>query len=233
MMYTCRMKLLPFVALAPILLAAPAWADEAPESLSKDMRAYYAGEARSAYVVLGLGAASIGSGAALVTRDGDFARGLGWPLLTLGALETIGAIFYALQVRGELAHVERSMARDPAVFRREELSHIHGTTSRFVFYRLAELGLSLGGAALAAYGFASDEDLWKGAGIGLAGVGLPFLLIDTINQGRAARYEGELRRFEAPVARRPTELDGGTRAAGGWVGGPPSTPCQVSFGGVF
>lgn len=64
---------------------------------------------------------------------------MGWPLLTLGGLETLAAIFYAVQVGGEIDHYESALAADLAVFRREELAHIHGTTSRFLFYRLAEV----------------------------------------------------------------------------------------------
>ncbi len=76
---------------------------------------------------------------------------MGWPLLTLGGLETLAAIFYAVQVGGEIDHYESALAADLAVFRREELAHIQGTTSRFLFYRLAEVTLALGGAGVSTY----------------------------------------------------------------------------------
>jgi hypothetical protein len=206
-MYTCPMrKALPFLlGLGIALTNSLASADgERPSSdaISRDLHAYYGGERTSAYVVAVLGALSVGGGVALVTRDSDFARGLGWPLLVLGALEGIGAVIYAFQVGGEIHHYETVLDRDPSAYRRDELAHIHGTSTRFVFYRLTELGLALGGIAAPSYGFAANVDTWKGIGIGVTSIALPFLLIDTINNGRATHYEGQLRSFDPVVPER-------------------------------
>jgi hypothetical protein len=176
-------------------------ADEKPsrDVLSHDLESYYGGERASAYVVAVLGALSVGGGVALVTQSSDFARGLGWPLVVLGGLEGIGAVIYAFQVGGEIHHYEAALGRDPSAYRREELAHMHGTTSRFVFYRLTELGLALGGIAAASYGFAANADTWKGIGIGVAAMSLPFLVIDTVNNGRASHYQEQLRSFDPPL----------------------------------
>ena len=82
----------------------------------------------------------------------------------------------------------------------DELEHIDGTTSRFVFYRATELALTLGGAGIATYGFAADKDLWKGIGIGVTAIGLPFLIIDTINNTRAQRYQDQVSAFSPGVS---------------------------------
>ncbi|MGH7281019.1 MAG: hypothetical protein ACRELY_05810 [Polyangiaceae bacterium] len=166
-----------------------------------EMHDYYAGEARSAYVILGLGAASIAGGAALVTRDDDFARGFGWPLLVLGALESVGAAFYAFQVHGEIRHYEAAFAANPAGFRDEEITHMRGTTSRFVKYQATELGLFLGGAAVATYGYAANQNTWKGAGLAIATVAFPFLLIDEMNGDRAKEYLDTVERFDPHASR--------------------------------
>ena len=172
-------------------------ADEPP--VASSLGSYYGGERTSADLVMGIGAVSMGLGASLVTRDSDVARGAGWPLLTIGALEGIGAVFYAFQVDAEIAHYEGLLARDPVAYRRTELTHIHGTTSRFNLYRAIELGLALVGAGLATYGFVAQSDVYKGAGIGIAAEAIPFFIIDTFNQARAARYEAEVRRFTPTI----------------------------------
>jgi len=236
MMYTLRaMKLLarslPVLAFVVLLFA---WSrdaradDDAHADMTTGLRSYYGGERTSAYVVATLSVLSVGGGVALVTRDSDFARGLGWPLVALGAIEGIGAIVYAFQVGGEIRHYEASLDHDAAAYRSEELSHMHGTTSRFVFYRLAELGLALGGVGIAAYGFAANADAWKGAGIGVAAIALPFLVIDTVNDARATRYTEQVRGFApAPVHDVGPATVAPVPAALG------ATPLYLSLGGTF
>ncbi len=200
------------------------------EAISKDLHGYYAGERGSAYFVAALGAVAIGAGTALVTRDSDFARGLGWPLLTLGALEGIGAFIYAFQVGAEIRHYEASLDRDAAGYRREELAHIRGTSSRFVFYRLTELGLTLGGVAAASYGFAANADLWKGMGIGVVSLALPLLVLDTVNNARAGRYEDHVRAFEPNAAMADAQKHDRTAVVPAYAG---ATPFYISYGGRF
>jgi hypothetical protein len=113
-------------------------------------------------------------------------------------------------VGGEIDHYESLLARSPTDYRAQELDHIDGTTSRFVGYRLGELGLTLAGAGIAAYGFAADRDAWKGVGIGVGGMALPFLIIDTVNNARATRYRDRVRGFQPTVGVAPSP-------AGGWT----------------
>jgi hypothetical protein len=190
---------------------------EAPEvidstTIESDLHSYYGGERSSAYIAAGLGAASAGVGGVLVTRDSDFARGMGWPLLGLGAIELIGGIGYAISVNAEIDHYAELLHRDPVAFQREEVAHIRGTTSRFVFYRLTEFAFLAAGTGIAIYGFASDKDAWKGAGIGIAAFALPLVVIDTINDARAHRYLRDLEQM------RPTiQLGAGPQGIRGFV----------------
>lgn len=177
-------------------------------SIDADLRDYYGGERTSAYVVIGIGVPAAVAGGILAAQSTDFGRGLGWPMLTMGAIEAVGAVFYAVRVGDEIDHYESLLAKDPADYRAKELDHIDGTTSRFVGYRLGELGLTLAGVGIATYGFAANRDAWKGAGIGVGGMALPFLVIDTINNGRAQRYRARVQGFQPTVGVAPT--------AGGW-----------------
>jgi hypothetical protein len=189
--------------------------------IGDEMRGYYASEKTTAFIFVGVGSASaVGGGVLLATAphggSGDFARGLGGSLLGVGALEAAGAAFYALQVGAESAHYEETLARDPSSYKREELTHIHGTTSRFVAYRLSELGLALAGAGVATYGFVKNQDTWKGVGIGVAAEAITFFTLDSFGQARAKDYEDQVRRFEPQVG---VQVGGGARPWGMSVGG--------------
>jgi hypothetical protein len=172
------------------------------------MRGYYQSEETTAYTFVGVGAASAAAGGILLTRPGDLARGLGGSLLALGVLEAAGAAFYAFQVDAEVEHYSATLARDPSAFKREEATHIHGTTTRFFAYRLGELALAVGGAGVATYGFAKDQDLWKGVGIGVAAEALTFFVLDAFGQARARAYEDEVQRFQPTIA---VQVGGGDR----------------------
>jgi len=203
------------VVAVTLAAAATAWGTAAhADDVQGDLHGYYGGERVSAYVVGGMGAAAAAGGGYLVTRDSDFARGLGWPWLVMGGLETVGAVFYAFQVGGEIDHYGAVLARDPAAYRAEELDHLRGTSSRFVVYRSVELALTLGGAGVAAYGLAANRDAWKGAGLGVASLALPFFVIDTLNDGRASRYLDEVRRYQPVVGVQPAGGEAGER---GWT----------------
>jgi hypothetical protein len=169
-------------------------------AIDGDIVSYYDGEALSAYVILGFSVAYLGAGVPLVTLNSDFARGLGVPLLSLGVLEGIGGILYAVQTHAELVHYRAVLANDPEGFRKEELTHIEGTRSRFIYYRSVELALTLAGLGFGTYGFIANQDLYKGLGIGLFAIGLPFLIIDTINNSRLGRYYSRLQRFDPKLA---------------------------------
>jgi hypothetical protein len=195
-------------------LAAPAAADDGAAAVTRsavdaDLRGYYGGERVAAYVIGGLGAAGAGAGAYLVTRGDDLSRGLGWSWLSLGGLELLGAAFYSLQVGGEIDHYHSALVRDPAGYRAEEMDHIQGTESRFVYYRAIELGLTLAGAGMAGYGLAARRDVWIGTGLGVGSLALPLLVIDSFNDARARRYLDEVKRFQPAVGISPAATPGG------------------------
>ncbi|MBX3188514.1 MAG: hypothetical protein KF819_15975 [Labilithrix sp.] len=172
-------------------------------AIGEELHGYYVAERNTAFLFMGIGAASAGAGAVLATRDGDFARGLGWSLVAVGGLELLGAAFYAFQVDAEIDHYTGVLAKDPDAYKREESAHIHGTTSRFLYYRIGELVLAVAGTGLAIYGFAADEDVYKGVGLGIAVSALTFFILDGFGQSRAKRYEERVNRFDPSVAFSP------------------------------
>jgi hypothetical protein len=187
------------LALALGFFVGVAVAEEPPAgrtAMGDDILAYYGSERTTGILFAAVGVASAAAGGVLVTRSGDFERGLGWSMLSLGALEILGGAFYVLQVGGEIDHYTKALTTDPAAFKSEEAKHIHGTTSRFVSYRIGELVVAAGGIGAAAYGFASNRDAWKGAGIGVAAEALTLFALDAYGQTRATRYEEQVLRFD-------------------------------------
>jgi hypothetical protein len=184
-------------------------------AIDGDLRGYYDGERVAAYVIGGMGAAAAAGGGFLVTRGDDLARGLGWSWLVMGGLEAVGAVFYGFQVGSEIEHYRVALARDPSLYRSEEIDHLRGTSSRFVFYRAAELSLAVAGGAAATYGLTSHRGSVTGAGIGVASLAVPFFVIDSVNDARASGYLDEVRRFQPSVGVQPTLTEG--RAARGWL----------------
>jgi hypothetical protein len=178
------------------LFSRPAHADD----IRDDMHGYYGGERASAILFGSLGAASVAGGIVLVTRPEDLPRGFGVPLIAFGALEAIGGLYYALQVGGEIRHYDELYAKDRAAFRKEEIAHIHGTRSRFPFYLAMEATFLATGIGIAIGGFAANQDVLKGVGLGIASVWAPFLIIDCINNARAAWYASALEKFDPSVA---------------------------------
>ena len=184
---------------APAGPAAPG-APSSRASMAEDVTGYYRSERTTAFTFIGLGVVSAGVGTGLVATRGDFATGLGVAMISIGALEVLGSAFYAVQVGAELDHYSGVLARDPAQFKSEEAAHIHGTTSRFFWYRASELVLVVAGAGLATYGFVSDRDVWKGVGIGVAGEAATFFVLDAFGSARAVDYEDHVKRFDPSVA---------------------------------
>jgi hypothetical protein len=171
-------------------------------AIAEDVRAYYASEKRISEIFTAIGVTSAIAGGLMVYRGSEFAQGMGGSFLALGGLQAIGAGFYGFQVDAQLAHFSALLSRSPVAFKEEEMVHIHGTTSRFVLYRLSELALALGGAAIATYGFAANKDVWKGIGIGVGSQAKMFLVIDSFGSARAREYEERVRTFTPAVSGR-------------------------------
>jgi len=184
---------------APPPMSGPP-APSARAAMAEDLTGYYRSERNTAFTFIGLGVVSAGVGTGLVATRGDFATGLGVAMISIGALEVLGSAFYAVQVGAELDHYTGVLAHDPVQFKNEEVVHIHGTTSRFFWYRASELLLVVAGAGVATYGFVSDRDVWKGVGIGVAGEAATFFVLDAFGSARAVDYEEHVKRFDPSVA---------------------------------
>lgn len=197
--------LLPFVALASprVARAADEDAPVARPQIQALARSYYRSEMVSAFVFVGFGAAQAGGGAAVLTQSGDFARGFGWASILEGGVTLLGGAGYGIAVKIRGDYYTGLADTDGEKFKLEEGEHIHGTNSRFLLYLGGELAEAVGGAGVASYGFATDNDLMKGIGLATAIQGLGLFIIDLPGFLRAKEYADQVRRFDAKVGIAP------------------------------
>jgi hypothetical protein len=187
-------------------LASPvAYADEAPTALEMDasMRSYFAAEKTEGWLFVGLGSASIGLGAYLLTRSEDLAHGIAYPVMAIGALQAIAVGAYAFGINSTVEHLSSELAHDPRTYREEELARMTGVTRRFVLYRIVELVVLATGAGFVTAGFVRSNDAFKGVGVGLASQASILLTLDFFADARAHAYRDQIDRFSPSITASP------------------------------
>lgn len=185
-------KLAAALVIAALLVAiAPGRA--AGEPTRAAMESYFAGEKRGGLVLAGMGAAGLGTGAILVTRDSDLARGAGYPALAIGAAHLAAGVFVYLSSDRRIDRFGPAIDRDPTAFAAAERERIAGVRRQFLILKIVEGALIAGGTAAAIYGLSDDRDLAAGIGIGIAAEATATLIFDIVADRRAAHYLGALR----------------------------------------
>ncbi len=176
----------------------------APTQMSEDMHAYFAGEKRGGIFFMTAGVAALVGGGASFAQKTDFYRGFAYPVIIVGVIETlIGGGLY-LRTDARVARLDRSLATEPAVFRRGELERITGVNKGFGVLEIVEVGLALGGAGLGIVGGIRKNDTLKGVGLGLAIQSSAMLTLDLFAARRAELYAESLDHFDSSVAFRPS-----------------------------
>lgn len=185
-------------AFAVIAAAAGIASAEPPRDA---MEGYFAGEKRGGVILVGMGAAGVATGAALLTRDSDLARGAGYPALALGAAHLAAGIFVYVASDRRIDKFNGEIDRDPAAFARTERERMGGVRAQFLILEIVEGALIAGGIGAAIYGLSSDEDLVAGIGVGVAAEAAATLVFDIVADRRARHYIDALGSFTAaPVA---------------------------------
>lgn len=174
-------------------LGSPAFAQSSAASSAMDD--WFTGERNEAFVFLGLGVVSTGTGAYLLTRDTDFGRGAGYTAIGFGAVEMIFATTYTLGLAPKHDELKDDLAQDPVKFRRDELDRMNAIADRFVLYRYAELGILAVGAGLATYGFVKKREVLAGIGVTAAVHAVLVLTLDYFAEQRTRDYIGALEKF--------------------------------------
>jgi hypothetical protein len=177
------------------------------DAMRVDMRAYFWGEKWEGPFFMGVGAAGIVAGSALIAQRDDFMRGAGYPLLIVGAVQALAGGIIFFRTDAQLARLERLLDRSPAGLRETELKRIRRINLQFELLAAAESMLIVGGSITASLGAARNSDLLKGVGLGLVIESVATLTLDLFAAQRALRYTSSLTRFDVAL------LGGGTAGA--------------------
>jgi hypothetical protein len=190
------------LAIAPAASAQNAKAERAMDD-------WFSGEKSEAFVFFGLGAVSTGTGAYLLTRDTDFSRGAGWTAIGFGAVEMLFATTYTLSLGPRHDELKDDLAENPSQYKKDELDRMNAIADRFVVYRYAEIGILLGGAGLATYGFVKDKPTLAGIGVVAGAHAAIVLFLDYFAERRTHRYIDELEDFQPGATSSPLHLRSG------------------------
>ena len=172
---------------AALLLVAIGWSPAAA-SPQPAMESYFDGEKRGGLILVGMGAAGVGAGALLVSRDSDLARGAGYPALGIGVVHLAAGVFVYVTSARRVEAFTAEINRDPAAFIAAERERMQGVRTQFLVLKIVEGALIAGGAAAVVYGLSQDDDLVAGIGLGVAAEATATLLFDIVADRRAVRY---------------------------------------------
>ncbi|MFT3922322.1 MAG: hypothetical protein QM778_07290 [Myxococcales bacterium] len=161
--------------------------------LSEHMEHYFAAEKAGGLVFVASAITYLGTGAYLVTNDGDRARGASYPLFATGGLQLLVGVLVAATAKGQVEDRKSRIAADPERFRSEELARMRGVMNRFSWLLGIELGAAAAGVGLSIYGERKDKDVLAGAGLGLATGSAMLFCLEVLARQRGASYVSALR----------------------------------------
>jgi hypothetical protein len=158
---------------------------------------YFRGEFVQGFAWTGVGLASIGGGVVLVTRDDDFARGAGYPMIGVGAIQLIAGVvsFISPPLRAARAASAVREGRGEAVIAGER-KRIRRVNRGFRVLEMTELALLFGGGATAGIAYVYDRPTLTGVGLGIAVEATAMFVLDWFAHRRAVRYQHALEQVE-------------------------------------
>lgn len=167
----------------------------AQNPMAAEMKTYFAGEAAEAWAFVGLGAASIGSGVALLTRSSQAAAGASVPLFAVGLIQLVLGVGLWVRTPGQVAALDAQLAQSPGAYAVAERTRMARVMRGFGVYKAVEVGLFFGGVGLAGVGGVAKSDFALGAGFSLAAEALVMLILDFFAEARGTAYESALLGF--------------------------------------
>ena len=213
-MHTPRPKILRraglLFALTFVLLHGPTPAHAADEPLAggaalmqTDMHRYFAGEKNGGIWLMGVGGAATAVGTGLFFPEGDFYRGMAYPVLILGVLELLGGAAFYVNTNRRVPRFDQQLRQSPAEFRDGELRRIRRVNRELSFLTAVELTLIVAGGTMAGVGAMRDLQTLSGVGTGLLLHATVLFIYDQLAARRALRYTDSLARFNVGLVSGP------------------------------
>lgn len=188
----------PAVLIASVLATAGVARADADPEVVLAAEEYFAGETRQGYAWAAVGAVSITLGSLGLASDSDLARGMGYPMLAVGAIQLGAGVVSWISPPRRLRRARAAVAVDAEAYRVAERKRMGRVVVGFRALRVAEVAMMVIGAGLAIGGARTDRDVLVGIGGGIAFQGLAMLALDAPAEGRAERYVERLSVSVAP-----------------------------------
>jgi hypothetical protein len=179
---------------APRLQPAP------PAAVTAAMEGYFAGEKLGGYILAGLGAAGLASGALLYRSSSLRARGASYTLLSIGLLHLAAGVYVYIASDGRIGKFGEQIERDAPAFVTAERKRMAGVSTQFTVLKIAEVVLIAGGLTMAGVGWRTDRPRLTGAGLALALEMALTLGFDLWASRRAHDYRDELAQLDVSAS---------------------------------
>jgi hypothetical protein len=168
-----------------------------------EMHRYFDGERTGGIWLMSAGAPAVALGTGLLFQGNDFARGLAYTELAMGAVEFIGGLVFYLNTRSRIPRFDRQLSTHPVAFRDGELARIRRVNRDMRLLESVEVALFLAGGAMTGAAALREQDLLAGIGTGLMLNSAILFLYDQFAARRALRYTESLIRFRTNVSIAP------------------------------
>ncbi len=178
------------------------------QTLQTEMHRYFAGEKNGGIWLMGVGAASAAVGTGLFFHDGEFYRGLAYPVLILGVLELLGGAAFYVNTNRRVPRFDRQLGKTPGEFRAAELPRIQRVNRELSFLTAVELTLIVAGGTMTGIGSLRGLDTVAGVGTGLLLHSTVLFIYDQLAARRALRYTDSLMRFHIDMLGNPRSVAG-------------------------
>lgn len=206
------------LALLPMRLDAAQAAEVAAAALDTqavrlDMHRYFSGEKNGGIWLMSVGAPAAVAGAGLLFYSGpsgEFSRGMGYPLLALGAVEFFGGLIFYLNTNRRVPRFDEQLRTQPAAFAAAELARIRRVNRELSFLTAVELTLMVASGTMAGVGALRGLDTLSGVGTGLLVQSTVLFIYDQFAARRALRYTDSLLHFNAGIVTAPAGAGGAT-----------------------
>ena len=171
-----------------------------PPAVKAAMEDYVAGEKLGGYLLAGLGAAGLVSGALLYRSSSARARGASYTLLSVGLLHLAAGVFVYIASDGRIGKFGDQIDRDAPAFVTAERKRMAGVSTQFTVLKTAEVVLIAGGLTMAGVGWRTARPRLSGAGAALALEMALTLGFDLWASRRAHDYRDQLAQLDASAS---------------------------------
>ena len=198
------MKGVAYVVTLVMLVSDGAHAEPDRAQTRSAMERYFEGEQRGGWILVGMGAAGLaGGGALLYGGSSDLTKGFSYPLLGVGIVHIAAGIFVNVSSTRRVDQFSNEIDADPSAWIARERPRMRGVSTQFTVLKVVEVVLIAGGLTTGVLAHRADRKQLAGIGYGVALEAALTLGFDIVAARRATRYRDELAGLDVTTALDP------------------------------